>query len=63
MFAVGAWFLSRHEQLEHWAGVGGPGLTTNTFNAGITNLQAAMNNVATQCLDFKRACAKQALLH
>ena len=39
--------------------MGGPGLTTNAFNAGITNLQATMNNVATQRLDFERARAER----
>ena len=60
MFAVGAWCASSwcREQLERQAGVGGPGLTTNAFNAGITNLQATMNNVATQRLDFERAQAE-----
>ena len=55
MFAVGAWCASRKEQLERRAGVGGPGLTTNAFNAGINNLQTTMNDVATQRLDFERA--------
>ena len=41
MFAVGAWHAMRREQLERRAGV------TNAFNAGIANLQATMNNVAT----------------
>ena len=59
MFAVGAWHSSRREQLERCAGVGGPGLTTNAFNAGITNLQATVNTVATQRLDFERARAER----
>ena len=58
MFAVGAWCSSRRELLEHCAGVGGPGLTTNAFHASTTNLQATMNNVATQRLDFERALSE-----
>ena len=45
--------------MEPRAGVGGPGLTTNAFNAGITNLQATVNNVAAQRLDFERARAER----
>ena len=59
MFAVAAWFSSRREQLERWAGLGGHGLTANAFNAGIKNLQASMNNVATQRLDFQHARAER----
>ena len=39
--------------------MGGPGLTANAFNTGITNLQATVNDVATQHLDFERACAER----
>ena len=59
MFAVGAWHASRKEQQERRAGVGGPGLTTNAFNAGINNLQTTVTNVATQRLDFERARAER----
>ena len=40
-------------------GVGGPGLTTNAFNASITNLETTVNNVATQRLDFQCAPAER----
>ena len=61
VFAVGAWCASRKEQLERRAGVGGPGLTTNAFNAGINNLQTTVTDVATQRLDFERA--RRTLFH
>ena len=55
MFATGAWYTSYRNSLNQRAGVGGPQLTTHAFNAGITNLETTMKDVATRRLAFERA--------
>ena len=54
IMALNSWCSTVKERLQHQAGIGGPGLTNHTFNAGVTTLRDTLNDNATARLQFER---------
>ena len=54
-FRTNAWAIRVKSEIKSRAGVGGPGLTNNVFNAGVADLRTTLNDNATRRLEFERA--------
>ena len=54
VMALAAWTNTVKSRLQSQAGLGGPGLTNHTFNAGVADLTTAMNDNAAARLQFER---------